>query len=92
MRVGGTKETQKAKDHGPSIKDDALYEELREAGASKEKAARIANAHAGGTLRHNSTHLENRTRDALYAEAKEIGIAGRSKMGKDELIAAIRGH
>ncbi|MGE9848345.1 DUF7218 family protein, partial [Bacillus sp. AF56] len=37
-----------AKDHGPSVKDDTLYEELREDGASKEKAARIANAKAGG--------------------------------------------
>lgn len=34
------------KDHGPSVKDDELYEELRDDGASKEKAARIANAAA----------------------------------------------
>jgi len=33
-------------DHGPSIKDDELYEELRDEGESKEKAARIANAAA----------------------------------------------
>ena len=32
-----------AKDHGPSIKDDEQYEELRKKGESKEKAARIAN-------------------------------------------------
>jgi len=32
-----------AKDHGPSIKDDEQYERLCEEGASKEKAARIAN-------------------------------------------------
>lgn len=36
------------KDHGPSVKDDKLYEELREQGESKEKAARIANARAAG--------------------------------------------
>ena len=35
-----------AKDHGPSVKDDEVYEELRESGDSKEKAARIANAAA----------------------------------------------
>ena len=29
---------------GPSVKDDEIYEELRDDGASKEKAARIANA------------------------------------------------
>ena len=34
------------KDHGPQIKDDETYEALRDQGASKEKAARIANAKA----------------------------------------------
>ena len=81
-----------AKDHGPTIKSDKVYEDLREAGASKEKAARIANAYAGGTLDQDSTHLENRSKETLYDEAKEIGIEGRSKMDKDELIDAIRDH
>lgn len=81
-----------AKDHGPQIKDDSLYEKLREEGASKEKAARIANAKAEGSLNHDSTHLENRSKETLYAEAKDIGIEGRSGMTKDELIAAIRDH
>ncbi|MFN3776612.1 MULTISPECIES: DUF7218 family protein [Sphingomonas] len=81
-----------ARDHGAQIKDDALYEELRKQGQSKEKAARIANARAKGTLEHNSTRLEDRTKDDLMAEARKIGIAGRSKMRKSELIEAIRGH
>lgn len=81
-----------AKDHGPQIKDDKLYEELRKDGASKEKAARIANAKAEGSLDHKSTRLEDRTKDELYDEAKEIGISGRSGMSKDELIDAIRSH
>lgn len=79
-----------AKDHGPSIKDDKLYEDLRKEGMSAEKAARIANAKAAGTLKHDSTHLEDRTKEELYAEAKEIGIEGRSGMSKDELVKAIR--
>ena len=79
-----------AKDHGPQIKNDKLYEDLRRDGASKEKAARIANAQAAGTLDHESTHLENRSKDELYDEAKEIGIEGRSEMDKDELVKAIR--
>lgn len=79
-----------AKDHGPTIKSDKVYEDLREAGASKEKAARIANAYAGGTIDHDGTHLENRTKDELYDEARDIGIEGRSDMDKDELIKAIR--
>jgi hypothetical protein len=82
----------KGGDHGAQIKDDGLYEKLREEGNSKEKAARIANARAAGTLDHRGTDLEDRTRDDLYDEAKEIGIEGRSKMDKDELIGAIRGH
>ena len=79
-----------AKDHGPQIKNDKLYEDLRADGASKEKAARIANAQAAGTLDHKSTRLEDRSKDELMDEAKEIGIEGRSKMDKDELVKAIR--
>lgn len=79
-------------DHGPQIKNGELYEKLRDEGASKEKAARIANARAAGTLDHESTHLENRSKDELYDEAKEIGIEGRSRMDKDELVEAIREH
>lgn len=80
------------RNHGPQIKDAKLYDKLRDEGASKEKAARIANAKAGHSLDHRSTHLENRSKSALYDEAKEIGIAGRSKMSKRELVEAIRGH
>ncbi len=81
-----------AKDHGPQIKDDKLYEELRKQGESKEKAARIANAKAAGTLQHNGTRIDDRSKDELYAEAQKIGIEGRSKMAKSELIDAIRSH
>lgn len=81
-----------AKDHGPQIKDDRLYEDLRKDGASKEKAARIANAKAEGSLDHKGTRLEDRTKEELYDEARDIGIEGRSDMTKDELIDAIRSH
>ena len=76
----------------PQIKNEKLYEKLRDDGASKEKAARIANAQAAGTLDHKGTHLDDRSKDELYDEAKEIGIEGRSDMDKDELIDAIREH
>ena len=81
-----------AKDHGPKIKDDTLYEELRQQGNSKEKAARIANAKAEGTLQHRSTRLDDRTKADLMKEARRIGIDGRSTMTKAELERAIRGH
>jgi hypothetical protein len=79
-----------AKDHGSQIKNDKLYEDLRDDGASKEKAARIANAKEAGTLDHQGTRLDDRSKDELYDEAKNIGIEGRSKMDKDELVEAIR--
>lgn len=81
-----------AKDHGPAIKDDKLYEDLRRQGDSKEKAARIANAKAAGTLRHDSGRIEDRSVADLRKEAAKIGIAGRSAMNKAALTKAIRDH
>ena len=81
-----------AKNHGAQIKDDGVYEALVKQGNSKEKAARIANAKAAGTLDHRGTTLEARTKADLMKEAREIGIAGRSTMDKAALAKAIRGH
>ena len=84
-------------DHGPQIKDDETYEALRADGASKEKAARIANAQAnpdqhpsekGG---HAPPH-EQWAKDELYSRAQEVGIHGRSDMNKAELVEALRNH
>jgi hypothetical protein len=43
--------------------------------------------HRGGVAGHA---LEDRNRQQLYELAKRKGIAGRSKMGKGELIRALR--
>jgi hypothetical protein len=84
------------KDPGPSVKDDDLYEKLREEGMSKEKAARIANAKAAGDQPMKSggkaSPYEDWTKDELYDRAQEIGIEGRSDMDKSELIDALRNH
>lgn len=85
------------KDHGPAIKDDATYEELRKQGASKEKAARIANAQANDRQEPSkdggeASPYEEWTVDDLRERAREIGIEGRSDMNKDELIRELRNH
>lgn len=79
----------------PSIKDEDTYKALREEGASKEKAARIANAQADKT--RNPSKKGGRTepyekwaKHELYERAKELDVDGRSYMNKGELIQALR--
>lgn len=87
-----------AKDHGSSVKDDEQYEALRRDGASKEKAARIANASSNtsrsqtGEKGGRGESYEDRTKDELMDRAREIGIEGRSTMSKSELVDALRNH
>lgn len=67
---------------------------------AEEIAARTVNKHRReeGRTRNQRTEgtgnptigYEARTRDELYNIAKQKDIPGRSKMGKDELIRAIR--
>jgi hypothetical protein len=82
-----------AKDHGKQIKNDEKYEALRREGASKEKAARVANSgkqssRKGGT----SSQYEDWSKEDLYDKAKQVGIEGRSGMSKKDLISALRHH
>jgi hypothetical protein len=80
------------------IKDEKLYQRLRDDGASKEKAARIANQAASegrskvGRRGGESGSYDDWSKDDLYERAKEIGIDGRSNMSKAELIDALRNH
>ena len=86
------------KDHGPSVKDDELYEKLRDEGNSKEKAARIANAannegrSSVGERGGSSGSYDEWTVDDLRSRAAELDVEGRSDMTKDELIDALRNH
>lgn len=80
------------------IKDEEMYESLREDGASKEKAARISNAAAregrskvgrrGGT----AEDYEERTVPELRSRAKELGLKGYSGKTKSQLIDLLRNH
>ncbi len=83
---------------GPSVKDGELYQELRDDGAVKEKAARIANAAAATSRREvgrkggASGSYGEWTVAELRTRAAELGIDGRSTMNKAELIEALRNH
>jgi hypothetical protein len=82
----------------PQIRDDEQYEALRRQGESKEKSARIANASAQssrsevGRRGGRSRSYDDWTKRDLEQRASEIGIAGRSRMSKQELIQALRHH
>ena len=81
-----------------SIKDEKQYKALRREGASKEKAARIANASAAtsrsqtGRKGGKSGSYDDWSKKDLLAKAREVGIDGRSTMNKGELVAALRNH
>jgi protein-L-isoaspartate O-methyltransferase len=86
------------KSPGPSVKDKKLYEKLRDEGNSKNKAARIANA-AAATSRKSvskkggkSSAYDDMSKSDLLDRAKKVGIKGRSKMKKKELVKALRNH
>lgn len=80
------------------IKDERQYQALRRDGASKEKAARIANASANtsrsqtGRKGGRSGSYEDWSKADLVQKARQVGIEGRSKMSKSELIGALRNH
>ena len=85
-------------DPGPSVKDPEMYEALRDDGASKEKAARIATAAANssrsevGRRGGESGSYDDWSVDELRERARELEIEGRSSMDKAELINALRHH
>ncbi|MDI2098943.1 DUF7218 family protein [Ruicaihuangia caeni] len=80
------------------LKDRELYEELRDQGASKEKAARISNAAAKqgrsevGRKGGESGSYDDWTVDELQHRAKELGLHGYSGKRKGELIDMLRDH
>jgi len=76
----------------PTVKNEEQYEALREKGYSKQKAARIANTPNAGKKGGEAKSYEKWTKAELYNQAKNVGIEGRSKMGKRELIHALRNH
>jgi hypothetical protein len=83
---------------GPSVKDPKVYEEIREEGGSKEKAARIANASAArgrssvGKKGGKSGSYDDWKIGDLRKRAKQLGLSGYSGKTKSELISMLRNH
>lgn len=81
-----------------SLKKPEMYEDLREDGASKEKAARISNAAAKngasavGRKGGESGSYDDWTVSELRKRAKELGLSNYSDKRKAELISALRNH
>lgn len=81
-----------------ALKNRELYQELRNEGASKEKAARISNAvardgmnavaHRGGS----SGDYEDWTVPHLRQRARQLGLSGYSGKRKSQLITMLREH
>jgi hypothetical protein len=91
--VTGDIEMADSQQHSSSIKHEDVYEKLRGEGASKEKAARIANSMPqAGKKGGKSKPYEERTKKELYEQARNLDIVGRSDMSKNELIDALRNH
>ncbi|HCQ76626.1 MAG TPA: Rho termination factor [Leeuwenhoekiella sp.] len=79
-------------DEIPFVKNEEQYEDLRDKGYSKEKSARIANTPDSGEKGGKAEKYEERTKEELYQQAQKVGIEGRSKMSKKELIKALRNN
>jgi hypothetical protein len=60
----------------------------------EEKAARIANTRrsTAGKRGGKSSSYEDWSKEELQDRARELGIEGRSKVDKGELIDALRNH
>jgi hypothetical protein len=82
----------------PSVKDDAVYESIREQGGSKEKAARIANASANGGRSKvgkkggKAGSYDDWTVSDLRTRAKQLGLSGYSGKKKSGLVSMLRNH
>ena len=85
---------------GSRLKKPKMYEDLRDKGASKEKAARISNAAAQKGRSSSSVaakggksgSYDDWTVPELRKRAKELGLSNYSGKKKSELVKALRDH
>jgi hypothetical protein len=70
-------------------KERARHGESRQ--RSQTSTRDLSSGRRGGLRGGGRVKQRGRTRDQLYAEAKDLGIDGRSKMSKQQLVSAING-
>jgi hypothetical protein len=91
-RGGGTMATQKQRSAAKrNVKKAAAGARSKRSIASMPKSTRTALGKQGAAVakRKRTGASTPKTRAELYEEAKRRGIAGRSKMGRDELAKAL---
>ena len=86
------KEQGASTDRAEEIAARTVNKERARSGEAKESSRTstddISSGRRGG-LRSGTNQEKGRTRDQLYNEAKNLGIQGRSKMNKRQLLAAV---
>lgn len=74
------------------VKDEKKSGAVRRAGNSEQKSTAKASRRTVATKSGSSRAYENWKKDDLVRRARELGIAGRSTMNKEQLITALRHH
>jgi hypothetical protein len=84
-----------SEDRAEEIAARTVNKERARAGESRERSRTstddMSSSRRGGQ-RSGTNREKGRTRDQLYAEAKHLGVDGRSTMNKAQLQRAVDGH
>ena len=88
----GLRERGTSEDKAEEIAARTVNKERARSGEARESSrlsrSDISSGRRGG-LRSGTRRAKGRTRDQLYEEAKDLGIQGRSKMNKAQLLRAV---
>ncbi|MEX2420756.1 MAG: Rho termination factor N-terminal domain-containing protein [Actinomycetota bacterium] len=87
----GLRERGRSEDTAEEIAARTVNKERARSGEAKESSRTsrndLSSGRRGGLRSHRGS--QGRTRDQLYAEAKDLGIEGRSSMNKQQLLRAV---
>ncbi|HJR97899.1 MAG TPA: Rho termination factor N-terminal domain-containing protein [Actinomycetota bacterium] len=87
----GLKERGRSEDTAEEIAARTVNKERARSGEARESSptsrSDISSGRRGGLRSHRGSG--GRTRDQLYEEAKDLGIDGRSRMNKEQLLRAV---